>query len=275
MKNIKNETYANLLKLQEFVSNNDLSYYQNIHKIVIDENQNLNENKIKNYNKIISEIAKNLEIIAIPNNSISYSYVLFLFLHTGYLSKNSLNKKNKENYEDVVGYLGLDVIKGEACCRHVASLHEDVFSKIGIIGNLISTSTDNVNNEFNEKANHSINIIKYKDIYYAHDILNGSFYYFETPLVLKSINPSIPLELRYQMYKPIEDIKLWGKNQNEIMNMIDEINNSNKEEYLSIKEFNEIIEATKVRFFGSFKELEKYKKKTKLLFWKISSKIFN
>lgn len=274
MKNIMNETDSGINELYDFINNNELGYYKKLYNESIKENTNIR--KIKDYEKIVKEIADNIKAIALPDNSISYSYLFFLFLYTGLLSKNELNKKDNKTYTDKVGYLGLDVIKGEACCRHVASLHEDVFKALECKSTIISTTTNqNINSEFPKNANHVINLLEYNKVLYAHDALNGMFYYFVSPLILKNYSIKTPIEFKYQMYKPIIDIKVWGKDEVEIVNNMKQIKETNPEKYLTELELNEIIEATKARFYGSYEELEKYKSKARFLFFKVSSNIFN
>ena len=80
------------------------------------------------YKKIVSKISKFLNIIVEKDDYISKYCILLDLINHGYLSGKHLTRDNKK-YIDGYDYYGLDAILGNCCCRHQASLIQDVLKK--------------------------------------------------------------------------------------------------------------------------------------------------
>lgn len=77
------------------------------------------------YNNVIKEYAKlNSELEL--TNPLAISTVLSKAIFDGYLSVNKSFEYSTKNHNDINRFWGNDVIKGTGCCRHIASLLNDV-----------------------------------------------------------------------------------------------------------------------------------------------------
>lgn len=78
------------------------------------------------YNSIIKEYAKlNSELEL--TNPVTISTILSKAIYDGYLSIDKSFGYSTKNHNDINRFLGNDIIKGTGCCRHIASLLNDVF----------------------------------------------------------------------------------------------------------------------------------------------------
>lgn len=88
------------------------------------------------YKQFISLIPTIVKKIAIPNNSISYSKVIENLIFDGYLSYMPYSKKEDLNPLNIWGYLGIDTILNEACCRHFSGIQKDIFALLNLHSSL-------------------------------------------------------------------------------------------------------------------------------------------
>jgi len=139
------------------------------------------------YQKLIQMTAELVPCLSVNQNLFCYSMVLSRLIHEGVLSFNNVFKIGGSSFFDIIGYLGMDVINGEALCRHVADFHHDVFLKLATSESRLSCYMNLNNTEEKAFFNHIVNFIEDGENYYIHDVLNCVFYKFENSFSMTPI----------------------------------------------------------------------------------------
>lgn len=237
---------------------------QNEYNLEVLKNRRIYEENIKYYKEFIEIIANIIRKIALKNNSISYSYVILKLLYDGYLSNNFLYTKqgNKEDLFDIIGFLGIDIINGVGCCRHISAIHKDIFNILEISDDIFPCIAvkDSIAIE-RVQANHHANLFKYNDLYYLHDIYNQQFFSFSDSLLLE-IEPKEKTSIydTVLFYEPVLDIIMNNILFLQIKEKIEIFGNDSRKIHISSKELDEIINYTNIQYDNSKIILEKLKK---------------
>ncbi len=100
------------------------------------------------YRNIIRKIRRFIDSITAPDDMVSKYAFLLKMINSSCLSGQPLTR-NRDNYLDAYKYLGADVILGNCCCRHQASLIKDVIDI-----NALNTVRVGIGNADNTTINH-------------------------------------------------------------------------------------------------------------------------
>ena len=95
------------------------------------------------------------------------------------------------NISELYSKLGVNVVLGYGCCRHVCYFHKDVMDKVFDNGECLFVSVTDFKNRISgmkKPATHSINLITHKDVLYGFDTLNGGLYNFESEFHLEKLS---------------------------------------------------------------------------------------
>ena len=160
---------------------------------------------IKAYNDYISFIAYLVKTMSMPNNAISSSIVLRLLTNKGIFSKNRKINYVSEISDDIQGFLGMNVILGKVCCRHVANFQNDVLAKNYLISQPFNCymADEDIDNTDDLLPNHVINLVNYNDIYYGYDATNDKLFKFIDEFKMQELFTDQP---SYILYAPHSDM---------------------------------------------------------------------
>lgn len=217
-------------------------------------NELLHGENITAYKEFIQLVTKVIKEIGLPNNEISYSLVISRLIHDGYLSKNLFffQTENKNKVFDISGYLGIDIVNGYGCCRHVSSIHRDLFNDMELFNdNLPCTSVlpyVTLKQGFEMPANHSVNLLKYNGLYYIHDALNKKFYAFNDGLTMKQYPNSDEILLRKLFYKPEYDMIINNATFSKVKEKIKDFSYDSMKSHISASELGDIMDETNFQY---------------------------
>ena len=122
------------------------------------------DDAISDYNQFIKIIAEFIRELKLEDNSIILSILLRRLLFNGYFSKNNFFKADsKQLFHDVDLFLGMDIIDGRGCCRHLANFYNAIFKEIGYYSQIFPCYYGGMNCTLSEasvnNANHAANLI--------------------------------------------------------------------------------------------------------------------
>lgn len=251
-------------------------------EIQLNFNKECNDNKviykenIEYYNYFTESVSKLIKFLSLKNNSISYSRIFSNLLYDGYLSYMStfISTNQPKFFFDIKGYLGLDIVNGFGCCRHVASFYQDVFKNLNVIGKaLCCFNTSNIKDTlkyqpFINKANHVVNLLEYNGLYYVYDSLNECYYYFNDfismhPYIIKNCDDNSLNSPLY--YKPYMDMIVYSVSYKDVLdNVIIFKKNCDKSSfYIDSKEIIDILIETDIIYKKSYEILNYFKDESK------------
>ena len=159
----------------------------------------------KLYDELITEIAIFIKHLGYTS-SLDCSIILSYLINCGYLSHDLEFSGKVPKEREIDSCMGTNIVIGNGCCRHFASMHTDVFSKLGI--DTTRFYCYDGDNPFNRakiaSANHVINLIEYDGNMYGIDLYNNNrLFHFRNPFILTSITTYTNSELRYKPYYEI------------------------------------------------------------------------
>lgn len=215
----------------------------------IEENRQLYFDYIRYYEEFILLTARLVQELSLPNNSISSSKVIFKLIYDGYLSRDSnFHFIMEQSHPNIIGLMGINVINGAGCCRHVSDIHKKIFDNLNLFDIELPGVKDkliSLNGAFHVLPNHIINLIKFNNKYYLHDLSEETIGYFENSFTLKSYQEN----LNYRFYyKPTINMLLQNLSQEEVISKIIEFQEDSHKLPISPKELNEILAETENRF---------------------------
>ncbi len=225
------EDIEKLSKVERQIKNEEIYYFRDTIDI---------------YLYLIKQTAKLVKELGLPQNSISYSYVIEWLITEGVLSYSG--SFNHQDDVDDKGHRtilrGAQVLLGNACCRHVAKLHEDIFNQLGLQGD--STSCMDASKKINpfETGTHHVNTINYLGIDYINDIYNNIFSYFGANRTMLPYDESYPAFV----YCPYGDIAINGNTKEEVAAKIFQFDQSSKQTPLPYGQIEEITQETFARY---------------------------
>lgn len=216
-------------------------YYQS-HCYLDRKNNDIRNNSflIHEYDNYLNYIVCLLREFNIPVNSISYSIILDILIKRGTFS--NLGKfvfdKNAINY--MVGFLGINVLFGTGCCRHIAAFSSDVINKLNLMSDSFGCyiTSDNLDNAFMFKGNHVINLIEYGGILYGYDPVHSMIFRFIDNFKLKSLCDDKKF---YVYYKPYYDMIVSEISIDAVRNLMCLFNNFSFDNTISYSEYMEIL----------------------------------
>lgn len=244
------------------------------YRSAVKANELLHGKNITAYKEFIKLVTKVIKEIGLPNNEISYSLVISRLIHDGYLSEKLFffQTENKNKMLDISGYLGIDVVNGYGCCRHVSGIHRDLFNYMELFNDkLPCTSVPtyiSLKQAFEMPANHSVNLLKYNGLYYIHDALNNKFYTFNDGFTMKQYPNSVEILPRKLFYKPEYDIIINNVTFSEVKEKVKDFSYDSMKSHISASELGDIVDETNLQYdrnrerLGDFvKEARPYTKK--------------
>lgn len=164
-----------------------------------------NSSLITLYKDFLLETKNLIDLLHITNNDLEYAIVLEYLIHNGYLSYNQKFYPTSNNI-DLRYNLGINVITGNAVCRHISKFYSDIIDNKNNYPTEYRCQYDKNRNSFSSKfslGNHIINLVFYKDVLYGIDLLNKKIFSFINGIEMQTLDHDTPLYLRY---KPFFDI---------------------------------------------------------------------
>lgn len=253
-------------------SQNDISLQIEVAKYVFYEN-------IEYYNKLISLAAVIVKEIGMDDNSISYSQVVENLIMRGYLSVGNTVYPYKELTDrsfDLYGFLGFDVIHRQGCCRHISSLHQDIFQKIGLFCQSYRCYDVQENDSLNPnrdpkfnfiRATHAANLIQYHNQYYIHDIFNQIFFYLMDGLSAEEYENGDDKLILY--YTPISNMIFDRLSYKQLLVQIKQLHESSLKAHMDLAELLDITCETNDRFYNNSRLLHNFRKEAESYMKKI------
>ena len=189
----------------------------------INENKTIYKENIKQYEKFIETVAKIVNELALPNNQISYTIIIARLIHEGWISRDLSFKVGKDKKVlDILGYLGIDVVNGYGCCRHISNICALLLKNLNVDSDYFYCYSDEKNISLKEgiqkDANHVINLFTYENLYYGYDALNKVFYIPIDGFQMESYVREQETKPRYLFMKADYDMVHSGKGLIEIEN---------------------------------------------------------
>lgn len=218
-------------KSKEFIDKAIASYFWFYFdkKSIIETNTEI----ISLYDIFIDKCAKLIKELGISNNSLTTAIVLENIISLGILSNS--NKDFNYGYVDkeIKYFEGINIIKGEGVCRNFSNLTKDIMERLNLyVENVWCSAFNKLNN-----TNHTINLIKYKDIIYGYDLYNHILFHFinSTDLVSLYNTPFTICRLTLLKYLTYD-----GMSENNLLLKLKEFESSSKA-CLSIEEYQQIL----------------------------------
>ncbi len=222
--------------------------WKKVNNRMVREDYEKNFEQISTYKQLIHLVTPLIKEIGLPNNNISYSHIIGILLRDGFFSMNGHFERTMDDSKLTYhgNYLGIQVTRGYASCRHAGILHQDIYKELGIPSDILSCSTQKENHLINYGCgNHRINVINYQDCQMGYDTINRRFYHFIDGVTLE-VYGDTSLKLLY--YTPFGDIVFDNKTYWGIIKQTSIFHQSSKKEPININELNEIMLETYSRY---------------------------
>lgn len=243
-----------------------------------EKNKSDNEVEMAKYSSLISDydsyillVSKLINEISL-DNSVSKGLIISVLVQAGAFSYDQYKYSNKEDILN--SRLGLNVLKGECCCRNVSSFMTNIFKVNNeFCENLAVISLDKKDKRkaVREMANHMINLISYDGVLYGFDSLSGfgSLYYFINSFELLPIESS---KNAYMHYKPYIDYVYNNLTFEDIKQKLLAFKENGKTR-ISEKEFNDLVVETDIKLSSNISLVEDFMKDTNREITHIKEKI--
>jgi len=229
-----------------------MTLYQEANIINIEKNTEIYKENIKAYKEYLSIVSQIIRKIAIKDNPISISLIIDKLLYSGYFSKNSkYDIQLTSSCPNITGYLGLNIINGEGCCRHEASFHEDIFSNLNLPNFTIVGYYDLVitlETIFQSIGNHVINIIEFENAYYCHNHFYNQLGYFQNAFKMKAYGLKF---INSFFYKPSMDMYWNLLKHKELIDRLILFDEDSKKAHLEEEKINLIRKESELRYLES------------------------
>ena len=227
-------------------------------------------NNIQSYNEYLDRIAYLVKSMSLSKNAISASLVLHMLTKSGLFSDNHSFIVGGFIPDDIKGFLGINVIRGNAVCRHVTNFQSDVLEKINMMSDPFYCYLSKIELEEPNKmeCNHAINLILYKDNLYGYDALNNGLYQFISDNTMKEMFTNKP---HYIYYKPYMDIVLENTSISGANNLIDIFDKIKEKDVISLDEYNYILYWANSMITKNSKLLDEFHESSKKYIRKITN----
>ncbi len=194
---------------------------------------------IKAYYEYLKLVCYFIKVLSLSGNSFSASLILKKLTDIGTFSKNgSFIRQNTAN--DITGFWGLNVIEGSGVCRHVSAFQSDVLTRINMLSDVLYVNTGKlISDDKVVKADHAINIIKYKDVIYGFEATTGALFCLETPSSLKEMFRDKPRRL---IYSPCTDMAVKGETLKQVSEKMNTFEKMICKETISKEEYDYIVQ---------------------------------
>ena len=229
---------------------------------------------IDTYFPLMKMAAKLVQELGLPDNTISYSYVIKWLIDDGVFSYQG-SFRHQEDIDDTrygTVLRGAQVLLGYGCCRHVAKLHEDIFDQLWLQGNATTCVTENEKDDsFLITGNHQVNVINYLGTNYINDIYNGFFSYFRDGQTMVSYRQGYPS----LTYCPYGDMVIDGKTEEEIREQMIQFEQSSNQVPIDYSQVLDIIQSTSDRYNQRTSLIKDFKQESKPYVKKIVNDLTN
>lgn len=158
---------------------------QEVWKKIFEDEYERYSSLISDYKLFLKACRSIVSELSVDDSSLSTILCIEKLIFMGKFSH--LETFKYESYpNELTSNLGVNVILGKGCCRHLARFSKDLFD-------LSNLYCDNMNCLITEKecfstldgdGNHVINIIKFNGIYYGYDMVNHLIFEFKSPIEL-------------------------------------------------------------------------------------------
>lgn len=213
---------------------------------------NFNEIRYSNlYDKYTSFIKKAsllVDVLSLEDNFLSMILVISYLIHDGIFSINEKFEGNSEIDDFVYTKLGINVLYGIGCCRHVSSFVNEIMDALDIPCEMFPCVTiydDDVEACLIKKATHLANLIYYEENPYVFDAYNGnSLFKFDNEFLVSPINRKYA---PYLYYKPYWQMCFCEDSLSEIKAKL-EFYKQSVGRHITESELNQIILSTELNF---------------------------
>lgn len=214
---------------------------RNIYVTEVRDNALKHGSNIQAYDEYVNFIAYLVKCLGMPKNVLNISMILNIITKIGIFSDGCEIVLNKNPDNDLAGFLGINVMRGNAVCRNISWFQSDVLKKLGLISEpfYCYLSKDKIDNPQDKEGNHVINLIEYKDNLYGYDALNGGLFKFVSDRELKEMFTD---KVHYVYYKPYMDIMISGMDAGNTISMMQLFDIIKDKETITEKEYNKLKE---------------------------------
>lgn len=226
------------------------------------QNEYYYSENIQAYDEFISLTAELVKDLSIPDNPISASRVISKLISRGILSKDALfTDKLEDNYPNIIGFLGIDIINGEGCCRHLTGIHKNIFDKLGLYDvelPVLCSGRNSFNHFLSTMPNHIINLILFNEKYYTHDLSLKRFGYLENGFTITGFHQFDNKRDYKCYYKPSTDMVRNNLDQQEVIDRIVEFDLDSEKPPMDERELNEILIITDQKYYRNYSLLSDF-----------------
>lgn len=244
---------------KQYNENSEYGKYIKKHKMKIVENIKSNQEgykkSIKIYEQFIAIVAETLKEVSLPSCTISYAAALSRMIQEGYISNHLLFQKTRDKSKllDVLGYLGMDVVNGYSCCRHISSFYYDIWSYLNLyIDDLYCYSSPyfiSAEEGVYKSANHAVNVFLYNGTYYIYDALHKVFYLPSDGFrMIPYIRENIEKRPQSLFYKSDWDMVYRNQTLQQVELKIQKFAVDSTKSHISKKQLKEILKETHYKF---------------------------
>ena len=203
-----------------------------------------NSHLIEKYDSFIEKVSHLIRDISLKDNSLSSILSTGILLNHGMFSTNGKLVYDNTSIDTLRFNLGIDVIRGKACCRHFSAFIDDVMKNLDIKSNIFPCIYTDIYSETtlaSKKVSHMANLVYYNGIPYVYDALNdNTFFSFVDEFKAMTADRISPI---YYYYKPYFDMFYERKSLKEVKQQL-EIFRKSVGRSITEKEFLEIERET-------------------------------
>ena len=174
---------------------------------------------IANYDLYIELARKLIGEVAPSDDSLSQIHTIMYLINNGTFSYSDKFECKSLSADVLHSKLGINILYGKGCCRHVSGFISDVMPESRVL-----TCVRNVDNPYESKGNHMINLIEYDAKKYGFDGTNGGILYnFISEFEMDPTNKDGNV---YLNYKPYGEIVFFRRSFEEIKDFLEQIKKS-------------------------------------------------
>ena len=253
------KVYLDDLKNKDAI--HELELYRNDYIMKKAANELLFSNEISMYNEYLQNVSNFIKTLDFTT-SIEKSSVILHLIEKGYLSyKEEYKYKEGKKECELKGYEGMNVLYGNVCCRHVASIFYDIARLCDVnVSKLYCNSCESRLLDFgtHKEADHMANLIEYNGNLYGFDISSGGvLFYFMNNHLLKGILLHSNL---YFHNKPYYEFIREGYTLEDIRTEMKYYDEESKKDHIGVYDYRDMREKVDKKLSSLKMDLEELKK---------------
>ena len=172
---------------------------QKIWECGIEEEKKAYVSLISDYNSYIKIVSKLINELDYGKDNLSKLSIITKLLHDGTFSYGQVFTRESNASTILNSYLGLNIIDGSGCCRHISEFIWDVIPESRVL-----TCVTECKNPLKEEADHMINLAEYNGVFYGFDAFNGGkLLKFEDEFKMIPVNDEIKTFFYYKPYAEV------------------------------------------------------------------------